>query len=361
MATREQRALAAQQRTGPGITFLDRNQRAFADDEAMLIAGVDGDDEPVAGVGNDEDYDYNYEQPGYDMDVNPYNKPDAAKAPEPDAAEALEAAEAPHHQEHDAAEAPKLDAVEAPHYDKLDAAEAVHDELDDVSIEAPFEQPMNDAEAPVPEATQYEPDDAAQLELDAAMDKVRTREASNLRTPQCYKGCITHGPGRRGPERQPGQHWQPWNHHHGNSCGRLNGRRWAWQRRIRTRGNPSKQRRGFLPWQTDEAADAAEAAVLGFIFAQVSMKKGLKLYGNKGEAAVEEELQQLHNRKVMEPVAADSLTYAEKKKALEYLMFLKEKRTGKIKGCGCADGRKQWVYTANKRIACRLFRSSPSC
>jgi hypothetical protein len=81
------------------------------------------------------------------------------------------------------------------------------------------------------------------------------------------------------------------------------------------------------------------------------MKKGLKMYGDRGEAAVEEELQQLHDQKVMEPVAADSLTYAEKKKALEYLMFLKEKRTGKIKGRGCADGRKQWVYTAKEEAS----------
>ena len=46
------------------------------------------------------------------------------------------------------------------------------------------------------------------------------------------------------------------------------------------------------------------------------MKKGLKLYGNKGENAVKEELQQLHSRKVMEHVAANSLSYTEKKKAL---------------------------------------------
>jgi hypothetical protein len=184
-----QRALAARQRTGPGITFLDRNQRAFADDEAMLIAGVDGDAEQVAGVNNDKDYDYDYEQPGYDMDVNPYNEPDAAEAPEPDAAEAPEAAEAPHHHEHDAAEAPELDALEAPHYHELDAAEAPHDDLDAAAVEAPFEQPMDDAEALVPEAAQYEPDDAAQLELDAAMNaeyNVRTREGMRPRRRPTY-------------------------------------------------------------------------------------------------------------------------------------------------------------------------------
>jgi hypothetical protein len=78
------------------------------------------------------------------------------------------------------------------------------------------------------------------------------------------------------------------------------------------------------------------------------MKKGLKLYGDKGENAVKEELQQLHDQNVMEPVAANSLSYAEKKKALEYLMFLKEKHTGKIKGRGCADGQKQQLYTAKE-------------
>jgi hypothetical protein len=78
------------------------------------------------------------------------------------------------------------------------------------------------------------------------------------------------------------------------------------------------------------------------------MKKGLKLYGDRGENAIKEELQQLHDGKMMEPVAFDSLSYAEKKRALEYLMFLKEKRTGKIKGRGCADGRKQRLYTAKE-------------
>jgi hypothetical protein len=53
----------------------------------------------------------------------------------------------------------------------------------------------------------------------------------------------------------------------------------------------------------------------------------------------------------MKPVAADSLTYAKKKKALEYLMFLKEKSTGKIKGRGCGDGQKQRVYMAKEEAS----------
>ena len=56
------------------------------------------------------------------------------------------------------------------------------------------------------------------------------------------------------------------------------------------------------------------------------------------------ELKQLHERMVMEPQDPNKLTRAEKKAALQYLMFLKKKRCGKIKGRGCADGRKQRSY-----------------
>ena len=40
---------------------------------------------------------------------------------------------------------------------------------------------------------------------------------------------------------------------------------------------PQSNDGGMYHGEADEAADAAEAAVLGFIFTQVSMKKGLKL------------------------------------------------------------------------------------
>ena len=45
---------------------------------------------------------------------------------------------------------------------------------------------------------------------------------------------------------------------------------------------------------------------------------------------------------------ANKLTYAQKKASLRYLMFLKQKRCGKIKVRGCADGRKQ-RETTNKQ------------
>jgi len=39
------------------------------------------------------------------------------------------------------------------------------------------------------------------------------------------------------------------------------------------------------------------------------------------------------------------MTYDEKKKALRYLMFLKEKRDGTIKARGCSNGRSQCECT----------------
>jgi Reverse transcriptase (RNA-dependent DNA polymerase) len=51
------------------------------------------------------------------------------------------------------------------------------------------------------------------------------------------------------------------------------------------------------------------------------------------------------------PVHADDLTRTEKQRALAYLMFLKQKRCGRIKGRGCADGRKQRVYKSKQEIS----------
>ena len=70
------------------------------------------------------------------------------------------------------------------------------------------------------------------------------------------------------------------------------------------------------------------------------MNKGIKLFGTKGNDSVETELRQLHDRKVIKPVLPADL-FKQKWKSLAYLMFIKEKRCEKIKGRGCAGGRKQ--------------------
>jgi hypothetical protein len=95
----------------------------------------------------------------------------------------------------------------------------------------------------------------------------------------------------------------------------------------------------------------AHAAIEDIVMTQHSVKKGLKLYGESGAKAVVSEMQQLHDRDVIEPKSADMLTREEKRKALHYLMFLKRKRCGRIKARGCADGRKQRIYKTKEETS----------
>jgi hypothetical protein len=90
--------------------------------------------------------------------------------------------------------------------------------------------------------------------------------------------------------------------------------------------------------------DHAHTTLAHTVMTQYSMKKGIKEFGEAGVDAVLVELQQLHDRDVLEPQTANEMTREEKHAALNYLMFLKKKRCGRIKGRGCADGRKQRVH-----------------
>ena len=60
------------------------------------------------------------------------------------------------------------------------------------------------------------------------------------------------------------------------------------------------------------------------MFTQYSMKRGLEEFGEDGVKAVTKELQQLHVRRVIKPVKGDGLSREERRRALEYLMFLKK-------------------------------------
>ena len=47
----------------------------------------------------------------------------------------------------------------------------------------------------------------------------------------------------------------------------------------------------------------------------------------------------------VKPKTAKGLSAQERQEALAFLMFLKRKKTGQVKGRGCANGRKQRVYS----------------
>ena len=81
---------------------------------------------------------------------------------------------------------------------------------------------------------------------------------------------------------------------------------------------------------------------------QYTLSKGLQVFGPLGKEAVFCEMQQLHQRKVCEPCKATNLSISQCKASLGYLMFLKQKQSGQIKGRGCADGWKQCLHTGKE-------------
>ena len=80
------------------------------------------------------------------------------------------------------------------------------------------------------------------------------------------------------------------------------------------------------------------------ILTQYHIYKRLNVFGKPGGSAILKDLKQLHVRMVMYPKNANGMTMSEKKAVLQHLIFLKQKRRGKIKGTGFADGRKQRKY-----------------
>ena len=67
-----------------------------------------------------------------------------------------------------------------------------------------------------------------------------------------------------------------------------------------------------------------------FFTEQMSTKAGLKRFKQKGADAITKELEQLVYRAVRHGRDPNTRTREQKQAALKYLMFLKEKRCGKI-------------------------------
>ena len=83
------------------------------------------------------------------------------------------------------------------------------------------------------------------------------------------------------------------------------------------------------------------ASVMHHEMIQVSLKRGLKQFKERGKKAVSKELLQLHTNITFRTLKAGDLTDREKYKALESLMLLKDKRDGSVKGQACSNIQKQ--------------------
>jgi hypothetical protein len=75
-----------------------------------------------------------------------------------------------------------------------------------------------------------------------------------------------------------------------------------------------------------------------------SLMKAVKKFGNKGKEAALDEMKQLHDRVVFEPISVEEMTPLERKRAMESLIFVTEKKDGRMKGRFCANGSTQREY-----------------
>ena len=99
-----------------------------------------------------------------------------------------------------------------------------------------------------------------------------------------------------------------------------------------------------------------EAPVLARIFEKTfavtySLKKGIAKFGKRGKEAVDGEMKQLHDRATWKPLDVNTLSAQERRDAMESLIFLTEKRDGRVKARHCADGRKQRSWMAKEEAA----------
>ena len=76
----------------------------------------------------------------------------------------------------------------------------------------------------------------------------------------------------------------------------------------------------------------------------LSIKQGIRRYGNHAVESVLAEYGQLKDKSVFRPRYANKLSTEEKRNSLNLITFLKKKRSGKLKTRACADGRKQRLY-----------------
>ncbi len=94
-----------------------------------------------------------------------------------------------------------------------------------------------------------------------------------------------------------------------------------------------------------------ELGVMAYLLTQYNLKPGLRKFGAKGEKAALKEMTQLHIMDTWTPLEAHKLSREQRMRALSSLLFLKEKRTGDVKGRACINGALQRAYILKEDAA----------
>ena len=91
--------------------------------------------------------------------------------------------------------------------------------------------------------------------------------------------------------------------------------------------------------------------VLNKVFQQMSLKAGIKKYGERAIDGMTKELRQMHMRDSFISRKKSELTLSEWRSRCEAVNLIKEKKSGEIKGRCCADGRNQRAYITKEESA----------
>jgi hypothetical protein len=92
----------------------------------------------------------------------------------------------------------------------------------------------------------------------------------------------------------------------------------------------------------------AEPDVVAAIMTQLSLKAGLKEWGDQAFTAAQSEMKKLHLRNTFKPTHLRELSQVQRQTVLESHIFLKQKCDGKIKGRTIAGGNKQHGYISKE-------------
>ena len=95
-----------------------------------------------------------------------------------------------------------------------------------------------------------------------------------------------------------------------------------------------------------------ESHIMGVVLAQqYTLKKGLEKFGDRAAEATTKELKQIHDIGTYQPLDAIKLTKKERMEALSSLLFITEKKDGRIKSRKCAIGSKQRKFEGYDKAA----------
>ena len=84
---------------------------------------------------------------------------------------------------------------------------------------------------------------------------------------------------------------------------------------------------------------------------QYILKKGLEIFKEQGKAAALKELGQLHDRACFTPIDVSTLTPEERRKCVDALMFLSQKRDGTVKGQCVYNGKPTRDWISREEVA----------